>query len=246
MAEDVQTRHKTMRFRHRLYDMTYVIVPSDSARDPWGHVRKVDGIHAEFDNYFLDTGTQQAKYRWDDETREMVEKYLLTQEDFNKRGGRGFFLDVGQEIPSYYLEELGDAIKLDPFAQVTAGIPGPDARLMCSVTVITPGGPAELCGREVAEGKRFCSLHTELEEDPGEVAGYVEEGPDEFDEAIATAAPDPRDAAIAELNAKFETLLAAVAKASLGVTVEEEPEEPEPETVAAMRVPKKGQARGRS
>lgn len=242
MAEVAQeTRHKTMRFRHRLYDMRYVIVADDSGRDQWGQVRRITGIAAKFDNYFFDSGAAARTYRWDDDTREMVEKYLLTHEDFNKRGGRGFFLDIGQEIPSYYLEEMGDAIKLDPFAQITIGVPGPDARLACTVTVITPGGPAELCGREVSEGHRFCSLHEEYE-DEADLTVSADEGPDEFDEAIATAAPDPRDAAIAELNSKFEQLLAAVAGAQLGVVVEDEPEpEPEkPKPVTKMRVPKKG------
>lgn len=242
MAEATETRHKTMRFRHRLYDMRYVIVPDDSGRDNWGQVRRIQGIAAKFDNYFFDSGAAQRVYRWDDDTREMVEKYLLTHEDFNKRGGRGFFLDIGQDIPSYYLEELGEVIKLDPFAQAVAGIPGPDARLMCTVTVITPGGPAELCGRDVREGHRFCSLHEEYEEEADLTVTPDDEGPDEFDEAIAVAQEDPRDKAIAELNAKFEQLLAAVAGAQLGVVVEDEPEPeeaPKPKPVTKMRVPTK-------
>jgi hypothetical protein len=242
-----------MAFRHRLYDMRYVIVPADSGRDDWGHVRRIAGIAAEFDNYFCDTRTLQLKYRWDDETREMIEKYLLTHEDFNKRGGRGFFLDIGQEIPSYYLEELGDAIRLDPF--VNAVGPGPDAVLSCMVTVVVPGSPAELCGREVMEGRRFCSIHIELDDDPGDrqVARDVAAEDDEFDEVMQLAqdepvavrsveVEDPRDAQIAELNGKFEAILAQLAQ--LQGAREEAPPEMDPPKV---RVPKaKGAVRGRS
>lgn len=230
IEQEAPARHKTMRFRHRLYDMRYVIVPADSGRDQWGHVQKIQGIAAEFDNYFCDTSALQTKFRWDDDTREMVEKYLLTHSDFNKRGGRGFFLDVGQEIPSYYIAELGDAIKLDPFANITAPTPG--AKLGCIVTVITPGGPAELCGREVVPNKRFCSLHIELDDDPAE--GRVDEDAGMIEGRMSTAMtePDPRDRQIAELNEKFEKVLAQMAQLTGVQAVEEdEPEMP------AIRVP---------
>jgi hypothetical protein len=242
-----------MRFRHRLYDMRYVIVAADSGRDAWGHVSKIPGIAAEFDNYFCDTKTLQRKYRWDDETREMVEKYLLTHEDFNKRGGRGFFLDIGERIPDYYIEELGDALRLDPFAGAI-GTLSPDAKLACMVTVITPGGPAELCGREVMDGSRFCSIHANLDDDPGErkVAQDMEseaDEADEFDEVMALSqtepvavrsveVQDPRDAQIAELNQKIELILGQLAAQGKAGPIETE--------VPRVRVPKKGAARGRT
>jgi len=250
VQEVQETRHRTMRFRHRLYDMRYVIVAADSGRDAWGHVSKIPGIAAEFDNYFCDTRTLQLKYRWDDETREMVEKYLLTHEDFNKRGGRGFFLDIGERIPDYYIEELGDALRLDPFAGAI-GTLSPDAKLACMVTVITPGGPAELCGREVVEGSRFCSIHIALDDDPGDrqVAKDMESEADEFDEVMELAQEDqtvdPRDAQIAELNSKIELILGQLAAAGKAGPIESS-DIPEAQEVPRVRVPKKGVARGRT
>lgn len=132
-----------MKFRAPYRNKTYVVRPT--IREVLnGFPQTRWGVKAVFRNGHFDSEKAQQEYHWDDETREMVEEYLLAHEDHGKP--KGFYVDPERSAEDTFVvpEEVrqGDT---------------------CIATYETVDG-AELCGRPTLAGQDYCKEHAPIRE----------------------------------------------------------------------------------
>lgn len=201
-----------MLFWSRLRNPHYVVVASDyDYFGPNGRNRKlVPGIAADFVPLPGNAGSQfdseaaQRAFRWDDETREMVEQHLLSHADF------------GHEIHLLSEPDPGQA-------------PAEPAKSVCMLMI--PGAEGvRVCGQATAPGSPFCPEHQlqiEGNPEPGTddrgrpVPASVPEAvpappagaiPSPEAGAVAVLERDDRDERIAQLEAELEAARAAASE----------------------------------
>lgn len=125
---------------HRAYKA--VVVPSDYDI-VHGHKKMVRGLRVEFNDGVFDSVDAARRNQWTDEQRREVENYLISHENFNRRGG-------------FYLADDNNVAEVSRDAQ-EAVVAGDDAE-QCQVTFMTPEGSTR-CGNRAKKGSRFCRVH---------------------------------------------------------------------------------------
>lgn len=130
-----------MQFEHKVDNASYVVIPRHKTKDPTGRVVSVTpGIRVQFQGHLYDTEAAARMYGWDEDTRVMVEQYLMAHKDFNRpfsMGEGGLFVRGG-------LDDL-------------SGI-ADDARDVCQAVHID-GDLSVQCGKPAVAGTGFCRDH---------------------------------------------------------------------------------------
>lgn len=133
-----------MRFRSPHVNKTFVVRPT-TTQITNGFPQTVWGIRAVFRNGVFDSEIAQRDNRWDDETREMVEEYLLSHPEHGVPKGHFVVASNDEKMPD---------------TKITENVPDVD---QCIATYETPDG-AELCGRAVLPGQDYCKEHAPVRE----------------------------------------------------------------------------------
>ncbi len=132
-----------MKFMSKYENAVYVFRPKTTVFNQKGERLMTDrGMRAEFNGVYnlFDSEEAAKRYRWTDEERKELERYLVTHYDF----GHGMYLAVGEEIPDYLQDVLPE---VDP---------GQIKRCM-EIAVID--GEVVQCPNQVIAGIQYCKEH---------------------------------------------------------------------------------------
>src|SRR6266542_19976 len=106
-ALDERERVSPTIFQSKYKNYVIVFEPKDKIFMPGRRVNKIPGIRAEFGGpqQLFDSDTAARTFRWSEEEKQNLEKYLVSMPEF----GKELYLKPGQVVPDYLEDSLKQA-----------------------------------------------------------------------------------------------------------------------------------------